>query len=68
MEQMMVCLLAEIRINRERIEAKLGAEIKSIRVKMDSNQEKMDDGQETMKSQVAFLASRIDVNQREMIA
>jgi hypothetical protein len=42
MEQMMACLLAEIRINQERMEAKLGAEIKTIRGKMmDSHHEKL---------------------------
>jgi hypothetical protein len=39
MEQMMACLLAEIRINRKRKEDKLGAEIKTTRGNMDANQD-----------------------------
>jgi hypothetical protein len=35
---MMACLLAEIRISQERMEAKLGAEIKVIQESMDANQ------------------------------
>jgi uncharacterized protein HemX len=46
-EQMMACLLAEIRTNR--------AEMKAV-------QEKMGDGQEEMKAQVGSLASRINAN------
>jgi hypothetical protein len=60
MEQMMACLLAEIRTNQERMEAKLGAEIKTI-------QEKMGNIQGEMKSQMGSLASQIEANQKEMI-
>jgi hypothetical protein len=42
---MTVSLLAEIRINRIRMEAKLGAEIKTIREMMDANQEKIETNQ-----------------------
>jgi hypothetical protein len=45
--------------NKERMEAKSGAEIKTI-------QEKMDYEQEEMKAQVGSLASQIYVNQEEM--
>jgi hypothetical protein len=65
MEQIMESLLAKTEAI-ERMEAKIGAEIKTILEKMDSNQEKMDDGQEETKSQVGSLASRIHVNQEEM--
>jgi hypothetical protein len=37
----MACLLAEIRINQERMEAKFGAEVKTIQEKMDSHHEKL---------------------------
>jgi hypothetical protein len=45
--------------NQERMEAKIGAEIKTI-------QGKMDNGQEDMRGQVGSLTSRIDVNQEKM--
>jgi hypothetical protein len=50
------------------MEAKIRSEMKTIQEKMGAYQEMMDDGHEEMKVQVGFLASRIDVNQEEMIA
>jgi hypothetical protein len=55
-----------MKTNQERMEAKIGAEIKTIPEKMGANQEKMGDGQEEMKVQAGSLASRIDANQEEM--
>jgi uncharacterized coiled-coil protein SlyX len=46
MEQMMACLLAEIRFNLEKMEAK-----------MDAHQERMDNRQEEMKAQEGSLAT-----------
>jgi hypothetical protein len=39
-----------------------------VEAKIDANQEKMDEGQEDMKTQVGSLASRINTNQEEMRA
>lgn len=58
-EQMIECLLVEIRINRDRMKAKIGAEVKTI-------QEKMDDGQEEMKARMCYLTSWINASQEEM--
>jgi hypothetical protein len=44
--------------NQEGMDAKTGAQIKTIRGKMDN-------GQEDMKGQAGSIASRIDVNQEE---
>jgi hypothetical protein len=40
MEQILARSLAEMNATRERMEAKVGAEIKTIREKMDSDQQK----------------------------
>jgi hypothetical protein len=52
----------------ERMETKIGAEIKIIREKMDFNQEKMADEQQEMKAQVSSLAFRNETNRGEMTA
>jgi hypothetical protein len=54
--------------HHERMEAKIWSEMKTIQEKMGAYQEMMDDGQDEMKAQVGSLASRIDVNQENMIA
>jgi hypothetical protein len=55
-----VCLLAEMNAMEERMEDKIGAEMKTNWYETKTNEEwmeaKIDDGQEEMKSQVAFLA------------
>jgi hypothetical protein len=61
MEQIWARLLAKMNAMEERIEAKIGAEIKTNQEEMKTNQERMeakrDDDQEEIKSQVASLAA-----------
>jgi hypothetical protein len=66
MEQMMACLLAEIRTNRERMEAKLRAEIKTIREEMDTNQEKIETNQEQMKAMLDTCLEKMKANPGEL--
>jgi hypothetical protein len=71
MEQILAHLLVEMNAMEERLDIKIGAEIKTIREERKTNQERMEgkiDGQEEMKAQVGSLASRVDVNQEEAIA
>jgi hypothetical protein len=78
MELILTHLLAEMSVipertgaNLERMEAKMGADIKTFREKANSNREMEEnvyDGREEMKARVGCLASRIDVKQEEMKA
>jgi hypothetical protein len=54
--------------NQERMDGKIGSQIKTIQGKLDIIQENMDYGQEQMRPQVGSLASRINANQEEMSA
>jgi hypothetical protein len=69
MEQILEHLLAEIRTNREEmrtIQVKIEINQEKMEAKMDTNQEMIDGRQEEMKAQVASLASWINANQQEL--
>jgi hypothetical protein len=64
MEQILECLLAEMKAMQQKIETNH----ERMKAKKDAFQEKVDDGQEEVKAQVGSLTFWIDANQEEIKA
>jgi hypothetical protein len=60
MEQILARLLAEMNAMRERMKAKIGAEIKTIRKKMDSNQEKSETFNRKVEAKINAYQERME--------